>query len=83
MLGNHDVASTRDPFSRPADLSGVAAAVLLDHESEVLDVRGRKVQVAGEDHCGIASFTAGSPIPRPTSASCSSTSRTLCKRWAG
>ena len=26
VLGNHDVASTRDPFSRPADLSGVAAA---------------------------------------------------------
>jgi predicted MPP superfamily phosphohydrolase len=49
VLGNHDVASTRDPFSRPADLSGVEAAVLLDHESIVLDVRSRKVQVAGGD----------------------------------
>ena len=28
VLGNHDVASTRDPFSRPADLSAVDEAVL-------------------------------------------------------
>jgi uncharacterized protein len=49
VLGNHDVASTRDPFSRPADLSGVQAVVLLEHESVVLGVRGRKVQVAGGD----------------------------------
>jgi hypothetical protein len=49
VLGNHDVASTRDPFSRPADLSGVDAAVLLDHESVVFDVGGRTVQVAGGD----------------------------------
>ena len=41
VLGNHDVASTRDPFSRPADLSGVATATLLDHESVILDIRGR------------------------------------------
>jgi hypothetical protein len=49
VLGNHDVASTRDPFSRPADLSGVATATLLDHESVILDIRGRAVQVAGGD----------------------------------
>jgi hypothetical protein len=49
VLGNHDVASTRDPFSRSADLSGVEAALLLEHESVVHDVRGRKVQVAGGD----------------------------------
>lgn len=49
VLGNHDVASTRDPFSRPADLSGLESAVLLEHESVVLDVGGSKVQVAGGD----------------------------------
>jgi len=49
VLGNHDVASTRDPFSRPADLSDIEAAVLLEHESVVLDVNDRKVQVAGGD----------------------------------
>jgi uncharacterized protein len=49
VLGNHDVASTRDPFSRPADLSGVDAAALLEHESVELDVDGVKVQVVGGD----------------------------------
>jgi uncharacterized protein len=49
VLGNHDVASTRDPFSRPADLSDVEPALLLEHESVVLDVDGSKVQVAGGD----------------------------------
>jgi hypothetical protein len=49
VLGNHDVASTRDPFSRPADLSGVDAAVLLEHESVLLEHSGLRVQVAGGD----------------------------------
>lgn len=49
VLGNHDVASTRDPFSHPADLSDVEAAVLLEQEAVVMDVRGRRVQVAGGD----------------------------------
>ena len=49
VLGNHDVASTRDPFSRPADLSQVEAAVLLEHESVVVEHAGRRVQVAGGD----------------------------------
>ncbi|MGH3012749.1 MAG: metallophosphoesterase [Gaiellaceae bacterium] len=49
VLGNHDVASTRDPFSRPADLSDVEPALLLEHESVVLDAGSRHVQVAGGD----------------------------------
>ncbi len=49
VLGNHDVAATRDPFSRPADLSEVEAGELLEHESELLDVEGVRVQVAGGD----------------------------------
>jgi hypothetical protein len=49
VLGNHDVASTRDPFSRPADLGGIDTAVLLVHESVVVEHGGRRVQVAGGD----------------------------------
>jgi predicted MPP superfamily phosphohydrolase len=49
VLGNHDVASTRDPFSRPADLSEVEAGELLEHESDSFVAGGRKVQVAGGD----------------------------------
>jgi predicted MPP superfamily phosphohydrolase len=62
VLGNHDVASTRDPFSRPADLSGVATATLLDHESVILDIRG-----------ATPSRTGRWLDPRPTCVSSSST----------
>jgi predicted MPP superfamily phosphohydrolase len=49
ILGNHDIASTRDPFSRPADLTGLQEATLLEHESETVRVDDRAVQVAGGD----------------------------------
>jgi uncharacterized protein len=51
VLGNHDVEVTRDPFSQPTDASAVEVegAVLLEDESVLLDVSGRKVQVAGGD----------------------------------
>jgi predicted MPP superfamily phosphohydrolase len=51
VLGNHDVASTRDPFSRPADLSTLDSkgAQLLEHASVELAVGGRRVQVVGSD----------------------------------
>jgi len=46
VLGNHDVGVTRDPFSRPAELAGVPATLLLG-ESRTVELRGRRVQVAG------------------------------------
>ena len=49
VLGNHDVASTRDPFSRPADLTEVDTALLLDHGSVEVDAGGSMVQVVGGD----------------------------------
>jgi uncharacterized protein len=51
VLGNHDVASTRDPFSSPADLTGLEeqGARLLEHEAVTFEVEGRTVQVAGAD----------------------------------
>jgi uncharacterized protein len=51
VLGNHDVAATRDPFSAPADLSGLEdqGARLLEHEAISFHVAGRTVQVAGAD----------------------------------
>ena len=72
VLGNHDVASTRDPFSRPADLSGVATATLLDHESVILDIRGR-AGTAGGDPLRHPSRTGRWLDPRPTCVSSSST----------
>jgi uncharacterized protein len=51
VLGNHDVAATRDPFSSPADLTGLdeQGARLLEHESVIFEVAGGTVQVAGAD----------------------------------
>jgi predicted MPP superfamily phosphohydrolase len=51
VLGNHDVASTRDPFSRAVELSGVNrhGARLLEHAAAELKVAGRTVQVVGAD----------------------------------
>lgn len=50
VLGNHDVAVTRDPFSRSAELDGLqGVAVLLRDESVVVDRRGRRIQLVGVD----------------------------------
>jgi predicted MPP superfamily phosphohydrolase len=51
VLGNHDVAATRDPFSSPADLTGLEeqGARLLEHEAAAFEVAGRTVEVAGAD----------------------------------
>jgi uncharacterized protein len=49
VLGNHDVAATRDPFSRPADLTSVETGELLEHASARFTANGRTVQVAGGD----------------------------------
>jgi uncharacterized protein len=49
ILGNHDVAETRDPFSRPADLSEVEVGELLEHRSVTFRVGTHTVQVAGGD----------------------------------
>jgi predicted MPP superfamily phosphohydrolase len=46
VLGNHDVAVTRDPFSRTVALDGLPATLLLG-SAETLELRGARVQVAG------------------------------------
>ena len=51
VLGNHDIAETRDPFAEAADLTGLerAGARLLEHEWAELDIRGRRVRLFGAD----------------------------------
>jgi uncharacterized protein len=51
VLGNHDVAATRDPFSRPADPHAVSrtGAVLLEDSSAAVEVAGRRIQIVGGD----------------------------------
>ena len=61
VLGNHDVAVTRDPFSRAAELAGLPATLLVD-ESRTIELRGVPVQVAG------TAPRASGPVPEPDQA---------------
>ena len=47
VLGNHDFAATRDPFSRLAPVAELGAATLLADDARTLELRGHRVQVAG------------------------------------
>lgn len=47
VLGNHDVAQTRDPFSRAAELDDLEASVLLRDEAFALHLRGVSGQIVG------------------------------------
>ena len=49
VLGNHDYAATKDPFSRPVKLGDLAPARLLADESQIVEIRGRQVQIVGVD----------------------------------
>jgi uncharacterized protein len=49
VLGNHDFALSRDPFSKPAVLEHLDETVLLEDNQRTLTVRGRRVQVVGVD----------------------------------
>jgi predicted MPP superfamily phosphohydrolase len=58
VLGNHDVAVTRDPFSRQAELDDLSESILLRDEATTIDVRGIPVQVVGVDPTTYADRTA-------------------------
>jgi predicted MPP superfamily phosphohydrolase len=61
VLGNHDIAVSRDPFSRAAELDDLGEAVLLRDESAVAESAGRpgaRVQVVGVDPASYRARTA-------------------------
>jgi uncharacterized protein len=49
VLGNHDVAVTRDPFSRAAELRDLERTVLLRDEATSLESRGERISIVGVD----------------------------------
>jgi predicted MPP superfamily phosphohydrolase len=49
VLGNHDYALSRDPFSQPAPLEDLAPATLLADDSRLVELRGQRVQIVGLD----------------------------------
>jgi predicted MPP superfamily phosphohydrolase len=60
VLGNHDVAISRDPFSRAAELEDLAEAVLLRDESVLVSIGGAAVQIVGVEP---VSYRAGTAEP--------------------
>jgi predicted MPP superfamily phosphohydrolase len=49
VLGNHDVAITRDPFARHAELEDLREAVLLRDETVSVVRRGQRISIGGVD----------------------------------
>jgi predicted MPP superfamily phosphohydrolase len=49
ILGNHDFAISRDPFSEPTRMTDLGAVRLLSDDGAWLELRGRRVYVAGSD----------------------------------
>lgn len=49
VLGNHDIAVSRDPQARRSDLRELEPAALLRDEGRLLELRGRTVWIAGAE----------------------------------
>jgi hypothetical protein len=49
VLGNHDLAISRDPQARRSDLRELEPATLLRDEGRLLELRGRSIWIAGSD----------------------------------
>ena len=60
VLGNHDRADSRDPFSQPVELVELGATELLADDSRVVELRGRRIQIVGVDP---ASYSLGTARP--------------------
>ena len=49
VLGNHDFADSRDPFSKPVGDVDLGPGTLLLDQAETVELRGRRVQLVGVD----------------------------------
>jgi predicted MPP superfamily phosphohydrolase len=49
VLGNHDFAVSRDPFSKPSAVSDLGSTTVLFDEARTVELRGCRVQVVGVD----------------------------------
>ena len=61
VLGNHDFADSRDPFSQRVDPEAIGAlenVTLLGDEAIELELRGRRVQIVGVDALSYAAHAA-------------------------
>jgi uncharacterized protein len=47
VLGNHDFGTSRDPFADSRPISNLGSATLLLDESNIVELRGRRIQIVG------------------------------------
>ncbi len=64
VLGNHDVAISRDPQARASNVSELEPATLLRDDGVLLELRGKRVWIAGT-HPGPKAPRSDTPGPRP------------------
>jgi predicted MPP superfamily phosphohydrolase len=49
VLGNHDYADSRDPFSKPVGEVDLGRGTLLSDDAVTVELRGRRIQIVGVD----------------------------------
>jgi uncharacterized protein len=49
VLGNHDFAISRDPFSKPSAVTELGSTTVLADDARTVELRGRRVQIVGVD----------------------------------
>ena len=49
VLGNHDFAISRDPFSKPSAVTDLGSTTVLLDEARTVELRGSRVQIVGVD----------------------------------
>jgi predicted MPP superfamily phosphohydrolase len=49
VLGNHDFAFSRDPFSKPSAVFDLPSSTVLFDEARTVELRGRSIQIVGVD----------------------------------
>jgi uncharacterized protein len=60
VLGNHDFAVSHDPFSKPSPVSDLGSTTVLFDDAQIVELRGRRVQIVGVDP---RSYRRGTALP--------------------
>ncbi|HEV2590862.1 MAG TPA: metallophosphoesterase [Gaiellaceae bacterium] len=63
VLGNHDFAHSRDPFSKPAAIAHVENGTLLNDEQVEIELRGVRIEIGGVDPLSWLSYRPSSFTP--------------------
>jgi hypothetical protein len=83
VLGNHDFAISRDPFSKPVEIGRLERGTLLSDSTAELEVNGKRIELAGVDPRSWLAYRPSGFEPSDADPTCTpgrSSSRTA---WGG